>query len=129
MARKREILTEEQTRAAGLLARGKTPEQAAAVLGVTPENLAEWGQSCEFVAEVNRARKRQWEAGKDGLRALVPKALQVLAGDLDQGEDPKLRQNAAAHILRAVGLYGGVGEPHGPTNAARVERDRLYELL
>lgn len=124
--RQKETLSVEQERAAGLLASGQTSQEVAAALGVAPEALASWGASAEFVAEVNRERRRLWEAGEDQLRALVPKALQVLRDGMAQTEDLKLRQNAAAHVLRAVGLYGNVGQPTGPTSADQV---RYYDLL
>jgi len=129
MARKREALSAEQTRAAVLLAAGQSEQEVSAAVGASPEALAEWRQSAEFEATMNQARRRQWDQSQDEIRALVPKAIEVLRQDMETGDDLRLRQNAAVHILRAVGLYGDVGQPRGPTSATAVENRRTYRDL
>ena len=129
MARKREALSAEQTRAAVLLAAGQSEQEVSAAVGASPEALAEWRQSAEFEATMNRARCQLWEHCQDEIRALVPKAVEVLRQDLASGDDVRLRQNAAVHILRAVGLYGDVGQPRGPISAAGVKDRRVFRDL
>jgi hypothetical protein len=53
---------------------------------------------------------KNWHKAEDDLRALVPRAVQVLAAGLDS-EDPKIQQATALHILKAVGIYGQHLEP------------------
>ena len=36
----------------------------------------------------------------------MAQAVEVLAEDMDAKLEPKLRQSAAIHVLKAVGLYG-----------------------
>jgi len=48
----------------------------------------------------------------DSLRALTPKAVQVLA----QALEGEAAVPAAIHILKCVGLYGGIAAPRGPTD-------------
>jgi hypothetical protein len=52
-----------------------------------------------------------WHKAEDDLRALVPRAVQVLAVGLES-EDPKIQQTTALHILKAVGIYGQHLEPN-----------------
>ena len=56
------------------------------------------------------------------LRHLIVKAVDVLESDLES-EDLKLRQSAAIHILKAVKIYGGIGEPTGSTSAEAIESE------
>lgn len=51
-----------------------------------------------------------WNKAVSDLRALLPRAVQVLAAGLES-DDPKIQQAAALHILRAVGVYGRDLEP------------------
>ena len=52
-----------------------------------------------------------WNKAVDDLRALAPRAVQVLAAGLES-DDPKIQQAAALHILKAVGIYGKDLEPN-----------------
>ena len=56
------------------------------------------------------------------LRSLVARAVEVLAEDMDTKLEPKLRQNAAIHVLKAVGLYGQDMKPSGAVDSAQVEK-------
>jgi hypothetical protein len=51
-----------------------------------------------------------WNKAVTDLRALLPRAVQVLATNLES-DDPKIQQAAALHILKAVGIYGQNLEP------------------
>lgn len=57
------------------------------------------------------------------LRGLVGQAVDALADDVTSG-DEKLRQAAAVHILRAVGLYGENLKPTGPVEVEDVKIER-----
>ena len=50
-------------------------------------------------------------------------AVDVLAGDMAAKLEPKLRQSAAIHVLKAVGLYGQDMNPSGAIDSGQVERD------
>jgi len=119
-------LTAAQEVAADLVVAGKTDGEVAEAVGVTRQTVWEWRhRNPAFIAETNRRRKELWEAASERLRGLVARAVDVLAEDLD-GEDRRLRQQAAVHVLRAFGLYGEVfrryGAPGGPTTPEGVER-------
>jgi hypothetical protein len=51
-----------------------------------------------------------WIKAVTDLRALLPRAVQVLAAGLES-DDPKIQHAAALHILKAVGIYGQNLEP------------------
>ena len=60
---------------------------------------------------------------RERLRSLVTQAVDVLAEDMAAKLEPKLRQSAAIHILKAVGLYGQDMKPSGAIDSGQVERD------
>jgi hypothetical protein len=106
-------LTPQQETAVDLLASGKTVTDTAAAVEVTRQTVSEWvNHHPGFQAALNRRRQELWGNMVDGLRALAPKALAVLARELES-EAPLA---AAIHVLKACGLYGGVPMPTGPTD-------------
>jgi hypothetical protein len=116
-----------------LLVQGKTDGDTADAVGVARETVCRWrNNDADFVAELNRRREDVWGSQSERLRNSVKKAVDVLLENLDD-EDPKLRQQAAVHILKCVGLYGGKLEPKGPTEAEKVEakwrRDAAFDDL
>lgn len=64
-----------------------------------------------FQAALHSRRQEIWPSSTERLWGLLPKALAVIERELD-GETPL---PAAVHGLRAVGLYGTVPAPQGPT--------------
>src|SRR5215468_3722407 len=106
-------LTPPQETAVDLLASGKTVTDTAVVIEVTRQTVSEWlNHHPGFQATLNRRRQELWSDMVEGLRALTPQALAVLARELD-GEAPLA---AAIHVLKACGLYGGMAAPSGPTD-------------
>ena len=96
-----------------LLASGKTVTDTAVAIEVTRQTVSEWlNHHPGFQAALNRRRQELWSDMVDGLRALTPQALAVLARELD-GEAPLA---AAIYVLKATGLYGGVAAPRGETD-------------
>ncbi len=94
--------------------------ETADAVGVTRQTVSEWlNQHRGFRAELNRRREELWRGLTDRLRALLPKALDVIASELDG----KHGLAAAVHVLRACGFYG-IGAPDGPTT---VEEIKLLE--
>jgi DNA-binding CsgD family transcriptional regulator len=106
-------LSQQQQTAVDLLVSGKNLQETADSIGVQRPTVSQWlHHNAAFIAAVNQRRQELWADLVDGLRALAPKALAVLARELD-GEAPL---PAAIHILRAVGLYGGIAAPSGETD-------------
>ena len=112
-------LTPEQLTAIDLLTAGKNDTETAQAVNVTRQTVWAWrNDNYEFIAELNRRRADIWTAQTEKLRNLASQALGVLGADLEN-EDPKLRQAAAVHILRAAGRYG-VADP-APTAEVNAE--------
>src|SRR5262249_30200662 len=109
-----------------LLASGKTVTDTAAAIEVTRQTVSEWlHHHPGFEAALNRRRQELWVGMTDALRGLLPKALEVLKGELE-GEAPL---PAAVHVLKACGLYGLL-PPRGPTeveDAVHAEQQRQGE--
>lgn len=119
-------LTAEQSTAVDLLASGKTVSETARALEVAVQTVSEWYRSHPGVqAELNACRQDLWTGTTDRLRALLPKALEVLAEEL-KGEN---RLQADVHVLKACRLYGAE-VPLGPTDVEEIvieEKERLKE--
>lgn len=119
-------LTPQQAAAVDLLAAGRTVSETAQAVGVVRQTVSEWlNQHHGFRAELNRRRQELWDGVTDRLRALLPKALDVVAGALD-GENALA---AALHVLKGCGAYG-LRAPSGPTTAEDAEleeRERTRE--
>jgi hypothetical protein len=116
-------LTPAQDAALAALIGGASDHEAATTAGVDVAELRAWGGDPGFVAEANRRRLANWDYQADRLRALLPKALDVLAGGLDSA-DPRTQHAAALAILRAANWQGGRDlRPNGPTSARGVQSD------
>ncbi len=122
-------LTVAQQNAIDLLVLGKTDQEAADAVGVNRVTVAKWRlYDPWFQAELNRRRKELWADGVDRLRALIPKALDTLERELEQGEmGPRL----ALQILKLAGLerLGGSIGPDDPEQIidAEVRRRRATQ--
>ena len=103
-----------------LLLQGQNDREVAEAVGVSRQTVTEWPNgNAVFVAELNRRRQEVWEGEVERLRGLVAKAIDVLEEELEdeQGMVPlRVRQAAAVHILKAVGLYGTKLRPAGNTD-------------
>ncbi len=121
-------LTPEQLTAIDLLTDGKNDTETAQAAGVTRQTVWAWrNDTPEFIAELNRRRADVWTAQTEKLRTLASQALGVLGADLES-DDPKLRQAAAVHILRAAGRYGVADPaPSDPVNADKIRRDSVLK--
>jgi hypothetical protein len=122
-------LTPQQETAVDLLVSGKTVTDTATAVEVTRQTVSEWlNHHPGFQAALNRRRQELWAGMIDTLRGLLPKALEVLKGELE-GE---ARLQAAVHILKCCGLYNGIPVPQGPTepeDAAIALRRRNYDRM
>jgi len=110
----------EQMNAIELLALGRTDQEAADTVGVTRQTVNKWrNHDTRFEVALNLKRQELWAGHADALRAMVSRALEVLAEDMG-ADDLRLRQTAAVQILRAAGMYG-LGAPQGETNELLAE--------
>ncbi|MGB4725897.1 MAG: helix-turn-helix domain-containing protein [Thermogutta sp.] len=111
----RQLRVAQQT-AIELLLAGKTDQEVAVAVGVTRQTVTLWRNKDELFRAALDARRREiWGAHVERLRQLVARALQILEDDLGQDEDRRLRQSAAVHVLKCVGLYGANLEPKEPS--------------
>jgi hypothetical protein len=121
-------LTVQQENAIDLLIQGRSDREAADAVGVARQTVTGWrNENPDFVAELNRRRQEVWGGQVEQLKHLVARAVQVLAEDLDDVEDKALRQRAAVHILRAVGLYGANLAPAGATDSEAIKLEWAKE--
>ncbi|NPV54733.1 MAG: helix-turn-helix domain-containing protein [Firmicutes bacterium] len=117
-------LTIEQQNAIDLLLQGKSDREVAEAVGVSHQTVTEWrNNNAVFVAELNRRRQETWGSQIERLRQLVAQAVSVLEEGLQQKQDLRLRQAAAVHILRAIGLYGVNLAPKGATDPEGIEAE------
>jgi hypothetical protein len=100
-------LSVEQSIAVDLLILGKNDQATADLVGVTRQTICEWRRrEPVFVAELEARRAALFAEQLARLRVLADQAIDVLGEDLQQGDDLRLRQAAAVHILKSIGLYG-----------------------
>lgn len=116
-------LTIEQENAIDLLLQGKTDREVAEAVGVSRQTVNQWrNQNPLFAAELNRRRQETWGSQLERLRRLVAQAVDILEQDL-KAQDRRLRQQAAIHILKVVGLYNSDLAPRGATEPEDIEAD------
>jgi hypothetical protein len=112
-------LTPQQCTAVDLLVSGKTLSQTAEALGVGRPAVSDWvNHHPGFQAALTHRRQELWDGMVDTLRGLLPKALAVLATELD-GPTPL---PAAIQVLKSCGLAQGLGRPTGPTTVEDAEQ-------
>ncbi len=98
----RRELTVAQLSAIDLLVVGKTDQETAEAVGVTRQTVNGWRNANPyFQAELNRRRQDLWGVTVDQLRALLPRAVAVLAEELELGPGSA---RVAVDILRLAGL-------------------------
>jgi len=98
----RHALTIAQLNAFYLLVIGKTDQETAEAVRVTRQTVNGWRNANPwFQAALNARRQDLWGVSVDQLRALLPRAVVVLAEELDGGDD---RARVALSILRLGGI-------------------------
>jgi hypothetical protein len=114
-------LTLPQRSAVDLLAAGKTDTEAAGLLGLHRTTISKWRlYDPLFQAALNRRRAEVWESGIDRLRALIPQALEVLAGEMADPDNPD-RVKAAVALLKLAPLTPEALAP-GPADPGEIIR-------
>ena len=107
--RRRSKLSTKQHKAIDLLFEGKTHQETADAVDVTPATVAGWRSGDPyFEAEFNRRRRALWESSQERLRSLVGNALDTLEQAAEGGD-----VRAAAELLKAARAYGQGGQPIG----------------
>ena len=100
-------LTVMQEKAIQLLMTGLSDQAVADELDMARQTVNNWRHNdAAFAARFNAERQALWSTHREKLRSLVAQAVDVLAEDMAAKLEPKLRQSAAIHILKVVGLYG-----------------------
>ena len=80
-------LTPKQQAAIDLLLSGRNDRETAEVVGAHRTTISRWRlHDLAFVDELNRRRREVYGAAGERLRALLPKALDVLERQLDEGD-------------------------------------------
>jgi len=101
------------------LVAGDNQKTAAEAAGVVQETVSRWcNHNAQFIAALNAERMALWQDQADKLRSLLPKALEVVAAALEDGDVATARD-----IIKSVGL-AEVARDIGSGDAERVE----YEL-
>lgn len=120
-----------QENAIDLLLIGKTDKETAQEVGVSRQTVNDWRNNDSlFEAELNRRRKEVWGSQLERLRNLLAQAVVVLEEDLQTTDERRLRQSAAVHVLKSVGLYGFDLTPTGATDPEGIEGEkRNAELM
>lgn len=112
-------LSVRQVNAIDLLLTGNTDSEVAKTVGVTRQTVNGWrNHNAVFVAELNSRRTALWEASQDQIRSLIPAAI----GALSRAIEEEGALSAAAHVLRAAGVYGQAMEPTGSVEPQVVGR-------
>jgi len=112
MSHDKSHLSEQQQNAIMALLEGLPDREVADRVGVTRETVCRWrNQDPFFAAELNQRRQDVWAEATDRLRGLVGSAVETLEEAVNAGN-----VQAAVQVLRAVGIYGQVGAPDGPTD-------------
>src|SRR3954471_21019948 len=78
-----------QLNAIDLLAAGKTDKETAELLNLSRTCITKWRlYDPVFQAALNQRRAEVWTVGINRLRSLIPKALDVLAEELENRDSP-----------------------------------------
>ena len=95
-------LSVEQLNAVDLLITGQTDREVAATVGVTRQTVCGWRlYDPWFRAELNRRRREVWSAALNQLRQLLPRALDRLDRELDDGQNG---WRVALDLLKLAGV-------------------------
>lgn len=115
-------IDEKQEAAIALTVSGKTQREVAIAIDVEEATVNLWQDDAVYIAALNTARMRHWEATQDKLREARLKAIDALLTAIDS-EDEKISVNAAQALLRVA-----LNAPTGPMTQTAVERMRLFDF-
>ena len=117
-------LTIEQLNAIDMLITGQSDQAVADAVGVSRPTVTSWRlYDPYFQAELNKRRKEVWGAATDRMRALLPKALDVIEKAIDEGS-----YRAALELIKLAGLNGVAGDI-GPVDAEIIQQQKRDDML
>jgi hypothetical protein len=125
LRRELQVLNARQLRAVDLVAGGGSDRDVAEVLGCDASTVWRWRTgNPAFGAALNARRHELWEHSLDRVRALVPRALDVVEQAIDAGDS-----RAAMALLKLAGLgsidLGAIGPSEAGLIAQEQERERV----
>ena len=113
-------LTVVQENAVDALVSGKNDIETANLVGVHRGTVTRWRlYSPTFKAALNVRRAEVWSVGADRLQSLIPKALDVIADELEKPDNPN-RLKAACELLKLIPLTAPVVGPIDQIGRAHV---------
>lgn len=116
-------LTIEQLNAIDLLVTGKSDQEVADKVGVNRVTITSWRLYDPFFqAELNRRRKEIWGASVDRMRALLPKAFDVLEQAINNGD-----VKAALELIKMSGLDMGKEDSLGIYGIGRDDAEAIIK--
>ena len=83
-------------------------------------------EDASYIAEFNRRKQALWAASEQKLLNLIPKALEVLEGQMTS-ENEARRVQAAVHVLKATSFYDALHVSQItclPVSKEEIERDK-----
>jgi hypothetical protein len=109
-------ISNKQEKAIELLITGETVTNTAKQIGVARETVSRWiNHEAEFQAEFNTQRHDIWNSYQDRLRSLIPKAMDIVADELEAGN-----VQTALTILKMASFKP---EPTGSISADSIEHN------
>ena len=112
-------LTPEQETALALILAGQSDREVALAVNRRRQTICEWRHDPVFIAALNTRRIEIWGHSIDRLRGLLPKALDVLEGALDDGDvRTAWRVVELASMREAKGLGPSTIGPTSPEGVA-----------
>jgi hypothetical protein len=120
-----------QLNAVDALVAGKNDREAAEQIGVSRVTVTRWKlYDVQFRAALAARRAEVWSGAADRLRALLPKALDVLAEALSDKAHGERRTNTALTLLKLAGLpVTPPDEPRHADEIVRLEVERERTLM
>lgn len=126
-------LSDNQIKAAHLIASGMKSKDVASAVNVTPETISTWKRIPTFEAYYNGLREEVMTSSLEKLRGLFGKAVDTVGDHLDASKSDMVRLKAAQVILRVfVPTDGRSRAAHcdtGESNANTLEDEALLEKL
>jgi len=118
----KKTLNQKQLNAIELLLSGMSVTDSAKEVKTARETVSRWlNQDSEFIAEINQRRHNMWHSSEDRLRSLLPKALDVLETELENGD-----KQTALSVIRLASVKV---EPVGETSASAIDMAKSLEWI
>lgn len=121
-------LNEKKELAVELAVRGMTDGEIAKQVGVSRQWVNTWrNHDEEFIYALAGRRRALRERHQDSLNELIDKAIGIVKGALEEG-DEKTKLQAAMYVLKISGLQGYLKEGKQPSRA-EMEKELIENTL